>query len=255
MSRQIKAIIVDDEPAARRILKSMLSLHSNWISVIAEASNGEEAISMINELKPDLVFLDIQMPDLTGFEVLQNLDSEPNIIFTTAYEQYAMKAFESYSIDYLLKPVREERLEQSLQKLKTFGRMDNQTDFSVIKKMMEEINPNKKPVAFPVKQGDKIILVRFENISHLEASDKYVELYTVEGKKYLVDHTLTSLVEKLPGTFLRVQKSYIINKERIKEIHKHFNGRFIIIMEDKPQTRITTGLTYYESIREAFGLG
>ncbi|MGZ5190075.1 MAG: LytR/AlgR family response regulator transcription factor, partial [Flavisolibacter sp.] len=219
------------------------------------ASNGEEAITMINELKPDLVFLDIQMPDLTGFEVLQKLDFQPNIIFITAYEQYAIKAFESYSIDYLLKPIREERLEQSIHKLKAFGRTEIQTDISVIKKMMEELKAPKKPTAFPVKQGDKIILVRFENISHLAANDKFVELYTVDGKKYLVDQTLTSLLERLPETFLRVQKSYILNKERIKEIHKHFNGRFIIIMDDKSQTRITTGLTFYESIREAFGLG
>ena len=254
MNPQIKAIIVDDEPAARRILRSMLTAHNHWIQVVGEATNGEEAISLINELKPGLVFLDIQLPDLTGFEVLQNLNSQPNIIFTTAYEQYAIKAFESYSIDYLLKPIREERFELSLQKLKSFGRNEIQTDFSVIKKMMEEMKTIKKPTAFPVKQGDKIILLQFENISHFEANDKYVELYTVDGKKYLLDQTLTSLMERLPDVYLRVQKSYIINKERVKEIHKHFNGRFVIIMDDKSQTRITTGLTFYEALRDSFGL-
>ena len=254
MSRQTSVIIVDDEPAARRVLRSMLSVHKDWIQIVAEASNGEEAISLINELNPDLIFLDIQLPDLSGFEVLQNLHVQPNIIFTTAYEQYAIKAFESFSVDYLLKPIREERLEQSLEKLKSFGQMKSQNDISVIRQMMEGLKPLKKPTTFPIRQGDKIILVRFENISHLEANDKYVELHTVDGKKYLVDQTLTSLTERLPEFFLRVQKSYIINKERIKEIHKHFNGRFIIIMDDKSQTKITTGLTFYESIRETLGL-
>lgn len=254
MSRQINAIIVDDEPGARRIIKSMLSAHDHWIHIIAEASTGEEAVSIINELKPDLVFLDIQLPDLSGFEVLQNLNFQPNIIFTTAYEQYAIKAFESYSIDYLLKPIRQERLDQSLIKFKTFGLTKKPDDFTDIRKMVEEIKSSKKPTSFPIKLGDRIILVKFENISHFGANDKYVELYTVDGKKYLIDQTLTSLLDKLPENFLRVQKSNIINKETVKEIHKHFNGRFVIIMDDKSQTKITTGLTFYEAVRDAFGL-
>src|SRR5678815_4024217 len=122
MNQRFKAIIIDDEPAARRLLKSMLSSNAEWIAVLAEASNGAEAIKMINEIRPDLVFLDIQMPDYTGFEVLEKIENQPNVIFTTAYEQYAIKAFESFSIDYLLKPIREERLQFALEKLKQFGK-------------------------------------------------------------------------------------------------------------------------------------
>ena len=113
MNPRFKAIIIDDEPAARRLLKSMLSSNAEWVEVLAEATNGTEAIKMINESRPDLVFLDIQMPDYTGFEVLEKIEYQPNVIFTTAYEQYAIRAFESFSIDYLLKPVREERLQSS----------------------------------------------------------------------------------------------------------------------------------------------
>ena len=254
MNLPFKALIVDDEPAARRILISMLAVHAHWISIAGEAGNGAEAIRMIDELKPDLVFLDIQMPDHTGFEVLENISYQPNIIFTTAYEQYAIKAFESFSIGYLLKPIREERLEQCLEKLKQFGRIHPSTDLTQLKRMVEEIGSSKKPTAFPVRQGDKIILLRFENISHFEASDKYVRLFTSDGKNYLIDQTLSSLIEKLPQAFLRVQKSYIINKEKIREIHKHFNGRFVIIMEDRAQTRITTGLTFYDAIKLELGL-
>ncbi|MBK7289959.1 MAG: response regulator [Chitinophagaceae bacterium] len=118
MNQQYKAIIIDDEPAARRLLKSLLQEYADIIEVIGEAGNGKDAIARIEEMKPDVIFLDIQMPDLTGFEVIERLKQKPNIIFTTAYEQYAIKAFETFSIDYLLKPIKEERLEQSIGKLK-----------------------------------------------------------------------------------------------------------------------------------------
>lgn len=123
MNRLFKTIVIDDEPAARRLMKSLLSDYADTIDVIAEAGNGREAIEKIHALRPDLIFLDIQMPDLTGFEVIEQLDYKPNIIFTTAYEQYAIKAFESFSIDYLLKPIKEERLEQSIRKLNEFGKI------------------------------------------------------------------------------------------------------------------------------------
>src|SRR5205085_9182499 len=114
MNQLYRAIIIDDEPAARHLMKDLLQEHTDIVYVIAEAGNGREAIQKIEELNPDLIFLDIQMPDLTGFEVLEKLTRKPNIIFTTAYEQYAVKAFETFSIDYLLKPIKEERLKQSL---------------------------------------------------------------------------------------------------------------------------------------------
>ena len=107
MNQPFKAIVIDDEPAARRLMKNLLLEHADMVEVIGEAGNGREAIRKIDELKPDLIFLDIQMPDLTGFEVLEQLQHKPNVIFTTAYEQYAIKAFENFSIDYLLKPIKE----------------------------------------------------------------------------------------------------------------------------------------------------
>ena len=249
-----KAIIVDDEPPARRILRTMLSEHSAVIGLKGEAATGAEAVRLIQELKPDVIFLDIQMPDLTGFEVLEQINYQPYIIFTTAYEHYAVKAFESFSIDYLLKPIREERLEQSIRKLERLGHSGNVSELSKLRLIMEEMRTQKKAVAFPIRQGDKISLINFENISHFEADDKYVALFTIDGKKFLTDQTLTNLTEKLPSSFLRVQKSYIVNREKIKEIHKHFNGRFILTMNDKNQTRITTGLTFYESIKEELGI-
>jgi two-component system LytT family response regulator len=251
MNPAFRALIIDDEPAARRLLRSMLEKYE-WISIEGEASNGEEAIRLVNERRPDLIFLDIEMPDRNGFEVLEWVSYQPNIIFTTAYEHYALKAFESFSIDYLLKPVRPERLHQSLEKLKSFGKSSPMSDVGDLKKMFQSFVSSKKPTAFPIKQGEKIILLRFENISHFQADDKYVFAFTMEGKKYLTDHTLAYLETYLPENFMRVQKSNIINKDKVGEIHKHFNGRFIIIMQDGPQSRIQSGLTYFEKIRAVF---
>ena len=254
MNPQHKAIVIDDEPAARRLMKSLLEEYSEIVTVIAEAGTGREAIQKIEELDPDLIFLDIQMPDLTGFEVIEKLSRKPNIIFTTAYEQYAIKAFETFSIDYLLKPIKEERLKQSMEKLKQFGRLNTSINVVGLQDIIRQFQAPPKTTALTIKSGDRIILLRFENISYLEAEDKYVFVYTLDGQKYLTDQSLSALSEKLPSQFYRIQKSYIINKEKIKEMHRHFNGRYLFIMEDKLGTRLTSGRTYHEEIKAEFGL-
>jgi two-component system LytT family response regulator len=254
MNPVYKAIVIDDEPAARRLMKNLLQEYSGLVQVVAEAGTGHEAIRQIEELQPDLIFLDIQMPDLTGFEVLERLTHKPNIIFTTAYEQYAIKAFETFSIDYLLKPIKEERLEQSMEKLKRFGRLNATLDIPGLQEIIRQIQAPKQATALSIRTGDRIILLRYEQIAFLEAQDKYVHIYTMEGQKHLTDQTLSALAEKLPPQFFRIQKSYLINKEKIKEMHRHFNGRYLFIMDDKANTRITSGRTYYEDIRAEFGL-
>jgi two-component system LytT family response regulator len=254
MNQLFKAIVIDDEPAARRLMKSLLLDYKDVVEVIAEAGNGREAIQRIDELKPDLVFLDIQMPDLTGFEVIERITHKPNIIFTTAYEQYAIKAFETFSIDYLLKPIKEERLEKSIEKLKQFGRLNQAINLASLQDMIRQIQAPKTSTALPIRTGDRIILLRYENIAYLEAQDKYVYVFTLDGLKHLTDLSLTNLSEKLPSSFHRVHKSYIINKDKIREMHRHFNSRFLFIMDDKAGTRITSGRTYHEEIRSEFGL-
>jgi two-component system, LytTR family, response regulator len=249
-----KAIVIDDEPAARRLMKNLLQEHKDVVEVIAEAGSGREAISKIEELKPDLIFLDIQMPDLTGFEVIEKLIHKPNIIFTTAYEQYAIKAFETFSIDYLLKPIKEERLEQSIRKLKQFGKVDPPIDIAGLQQIIQQFKTPQKATALPIKTGDRITLLRYENIVYMEAHDKYVFVFTTDGQKHLTDQSLTILSEKLPHQFYRIQKSYIINKERIKEMHRHFNSRYLFIMDDKAGTRLTSGRTFHDAIRAEFGL-
>lgn len=257
MNRLFRTIVIDDEPAARRLMKSLLAEYTDRIEVIGEAGNGREAIDKIHSMRPDLIFLDIQMPDLTGFEVIEQLEYKPNIIFTTAYEQYAIKAFESFSIDYLLKPIKEERLEQSIRKLTEFGKIAGAgpgIDVTGLQDIIRQLQATPKATALPIKIGDRIILLRYEQIAFMEAEDKYVYIHTTEGVKHLTDHSLTTLSEKLPAQFYRIQKSYIINKDRIREMHRHFNGRYLFILDDKAGTRLTSGRTYAEAIRAEFGL-
>lgn len=254
MNQLFRAIVIDDEPAARRLMKSLLLEYRDVVEVVGEAGNGRDAIAAIEELKPDVIFLDIQMPDLTGFEVIDQLKVKPNIVFTTAYEQYAIKAFETFSIDYLLKPIKEERLEQSIAKLKQFGRLTQPIDLAGLQEIIRQFHVPQKATALPIKTGDRINLVRFDCISYMEASDKYVYIYTTDGQKHLTDQSLTTLEEKLPAQFYRIQKSYIINKDKIREMHRHFNSRYLFILDDKVGTKLTSGRTYHDTIRAEFGL-
>jgi len=248
-----KVLIIDDEPAARRTIVRMMEEYKDFLHLAGEADNGASAIQMINDRKPDLIFLDIHLQDMNGFDVLQNIQCPPSIIFTTAYDQYAIKAFEEMAIDYLLKPIREERFQASILKLQTLGNRSAKYDLESLNKLVEKIHVKKTQTAFPVKIGEKIILIPFETIAYLEADDKYVKIFTDAGVKYLTDIPLNKLVEKFPLEFIRIQKSFIINKTRIKELHKHFNGRFIFIMNDKTFSRIQSGNTYYDFIRSEFG--
>jgi two-component system LytT family response regulator len=230
-----------------------LCKESGDIQVIAEAANGTSAIELIETLKPDVVFLDIQMPDITGLDVLQKITFQPNIIFTTAFEHFALKAFDTFAVDYLLKPIKEGRFFAAVEKLKTFGKHKEQVNYLDLQKLINDLKPKPQPKALPVKVGDKIILLNYEDIAYMEASDKYVHVYVSSGNKYLVDFTLSAMEEKLPSDFIRIQKSYIINKLFIKEVHKHFNSRFIFILNDKSNTRITSGLTFYDYIKNNLG--
>lgn len=254
MTQLFRAILIDDEPAARRLMKNLLQEYSDVLEVIDEAGTGKEAVEKIELLKPDVIFLDIQMPDLTGFEVIEQLTEKPNIVFTTAYEQYAIKAFETFSIDYLLKPIKEERLEQSIEKLKKFGRLNSSINVTGLQEIIRQFQAPKKATALPIRTGDRINLIRYENIAYLEAQDKYVCVFTIDGQKFLTDQSLAVLAEKLPSIFCRIHRSYIINKDKIREMHRHFSGRYLFIMDDKTGTRLTSGRTYQDVFKNEFGL-
>ncbi|WP_316771398.1 LytR/AlgR family response regulator transcription factor [Pedobacter frigiditerrae] len=245
-----KTIIIDDEQLARQRIKRLLTQYDE-IEIIAEAENGAEGLEIIESLKPDLVFLDIEMPVLNGFEMLAKLKHHPKVVFTTAYDQYAIKAFEEGSIDYLLKPIEIERLDKTIKKLKQTNLAPAQVP---IEELIRQIQGKKSIKTLTVKLGDKILLIKLDDIVHIQAEDKYVFLHTVDGKKHLTDFTLSTLEEKLPEEFLRIHRSEIINTEYIKEIRKGFNGALIFVLNNPDETRVTSSRSNSEALRLRFGI-
>lgn len=254
MQKQITALIVDDERPARLMVQSLLEKYKSYVHILGEASNGKKAIELIEGKQPDLIFLDIQMPDMNGFEMLSQLNHKPLVIFTTAYHQYALDAFKENSIDYLVKPIDEDRFDQSIQKLQRLGTINSRMDVQHMITIFNQLQPKKEITALPVKAGQKILLIRFSEIAYCQSGDGYVSLFTDSGKEYISDFNLVDLVQKLPPNFLRVQKSVIINTNKIKEIQRYFNNRLIITMDDKNNSRITSGTNYIIPIRSALGL-
>lgn len=245
-----KAIVIDDEQLARQRIKRLLTQYDE-IEIIAEAENGAEGREIIESLKPDLIFLDIEMPVLNGFEMLAELKHQPKIVFTTAYDQYAIKAFEEGSIDYLLKPIETERLEKTIQKLRQTKLAPTQIP---IEELIRQIQGKKPIKTLTVKLGDKILLIKLGDIVHIQAEDKYVFLHTMDGKKHLTDFTLSMLEERLPEEFLRIHRSEIINTEFIKEIRKGFNGALIFVLNNVDETRVTSSRSNSEALRLRFGI-
>jgi len=250
MSANWKTIIIDDEELARQRLKRLLKVYDEF-DIIDEAANGGEGLELINRLKPDLVFLDIEMPVLNGFEMLAKLAQPPRVVFTTAYDQYAIKAFEEGSIDYLLKPVEKERLEKTVKKLHQFSASPAPLP---LQELMRQLQIKTTSKTLTVKIGDKILLIKLADVVYIEAEDKYVFLHTIDGKKHLTEYTLSALEEKLPEQFLRIHRGAIINTECIREIRKGFNGAFVFVMANAAESRISSGRSYGDELKERLGL-
>ena len=245
-----KTLVIDDEALARQRIKRLLKAYDE-IDVIAEAEDGEKGMICINQHRPDLIFLDIEMPVLSGFEMLARLTHQPKVVFTTAYDQYAIKAFEEGSIDYLLKPIEIERLDKTIKKL----RQTNLTFAPVqVDELIRQMQAKKAIKTLTVKLGDKILLIKLTDIVFVQAEDKYVFLHTADGKKHLTDFTLSALEEKLPEEFLRIHRSEIINTEYIKEIRKGFNGALVFVLNNSDETRLTSSRSNSEALRIRFDI-
>jgi two-component system LytT family response regulator len=255
MLNQYKAVIVEDEAPARRLLKELLVEYDNTIYLSGEADNGNTAIELINKLRPDLIFLDIHLPDMLGLDVLKELDYKPFVIFTTAYDEYAINAFDALSVDYLLKPLKEDRIARALSKLRHFSNGNSSHSvWNNFESLLNGFKPQKETKTLSVKKGTKFTLVQLPDIVYLEAYDKYTFVHTTNGQKLFCDHMLAVLEEKLSDDFIRVQKSYIVNKQKIVEIHKYSNNRFTLVLNNKDFTRVVTGPSYLNVVKEVFGV-
>ncbi len=245
MTQKIRTIIVEDEELARNLLKNFLK-NADSIELIGECENGFEGVKAINELKPDLVFLDIQMPKISGFEMLELLDHKPNIIFATAYDQYALKAFEYNAADYLLKPYSKERLMEAIDKvaerIKTQGMASDVAD-KISNYPKEEFLDR-----IVVKDRHKIHIIPVNQIRYIESMDDYVMIFTTEGR-YIKQKTMKYMENSLdPHNFIRIHRSNIVKVEEIHEIQQYEKESYIVILHDK--TKLKVSKTGYKNLKE-----
>lgn len=250
----ITAIIIDDERLARLRVKELLVIHHQKIEIIGEADTGNQAISIIEKTKPDLLFLDIHLPDMTGFQILEQLSYQPRIIFTTAYDKYAIEAFENLTIDYLVKPLTEIRFNKSIDKLMKLDLdiiNDNITD---LLNYIENQEKRKPTFSLAIKKGHKIILIDFIDIAYFKSEDKYVSVILQNGTAHLTDKTLTELENIIPESFSRVHRSFIVNRSSIKEVQKYFKGTLILKLDDLNKSTIKVSETYVKKVKKELGI-
>jgi len=250
MDKTWNVLLIDDEPLARQRLRRLLKEHDH-INIIGEAGNGAEGLKQIEELNPDLIFLDIEMPVYNGFDMLSRLNDPPKVIFTTAYDQYAVKAFEEESVDYLLKPIEAERLAKAVLRLQ---QRQDAAYVIPVELLMKQLNKKKEIKSLTVKIGDRIILVKLQELAFIQAEDKYVFLNTTDGKRHLTDFTLAVLQDKLPEEFVRISRSTIIHSELIREIRKSFNGTLVFMMNDSEGSKLNSSRSYGPALKERFDI-
>ncbi len=232
----IRTLLVDDEPAALRGLAQRLQ-HEGDIEVVGRCEDGGAAIEAIVRLKPDLVFLDIQMPEISGFDVIAavGLERMPAVIFVTAFDQFAVRAFDVHAVDYVLKPIDNERFKRALDRAREHFRESGSNLRERIAAALEDLGlrePLRWTRRLTVKLSGRVLLVDVGAIDRMEASGNYVEVFA-GGKVHLLRETLTSLTSRLdPACFARISRSSTVNIERVRELQPMFNGDFVVVLRD-----------------------
>lgn len=249
MSEKIRVIAIDDEKLAIDVIKEYLK-KADKVELIAECRNGFDGLKTISELNPDIVFLDIQMPKINGFEMLELIDDPPVIVFTTAFDQYALKAFEVNATDYLLKPFSESRFLEALEKAKKLLKDKNKADEKI--ESLEKYNENNSECIerIVVKNGQKIIIIPVDDVDYIEAQDDYVMIYTSKGK-FLKQKTMKYFDEHLDANnFMRVHRSYIVKINSIQQIELFEKESYKIILKDGKN--IPVSKSGYSNLKEIF---
>ncbi len=240
-------LIIDDEKLARDLLREYLE-SMEGIELLDECSKGSEAIEKINKLKPDLIFLDVQMPGMTGFEVLDEIDHEPYVIFITAYDQYAIRAFEKNAVDYLLKPLDEERFRQAVTRALKRKKMEEGGLENLLGSLRQVNHKGTYDSHIFVQKSEKLFNLPVEEIVYLEASGDYT-IISAKNDQFVSSSGIGKLEELMnPDIFIRVHRSTIINVNYLKEIERHFNGGMVVKMQSGKSFPVSR--TYAKQIRK-----
>ncbi len=248
MSEKLQTLIIEDEELARNLLRSYLKDQPD-IEIIGECENGFDGVKAINEKKPDLVFLDIQMPKITGFEMIELLDHKPQIIFTTAYDQYALKAFELNAVDYLLKPFSKERMQKAIEKV-IHHIQHNENNIEKLEEM-SNFRPGEEFIdRVVVKDRHKIHIITVDKIRYIESLDDYVMIYTHDGR-HMKQKTMKYFETYLdPKNFIRIHRSFIVQVDNIAEIQQYEKESYVVILKDKDKTKLKVSKSGYKKIKE-----
>ena len=246
--KKVRALIVDDEDLARQVIREMLAPHAE-VEVVGECANGFEAVRMASELKPDLMFLDIQMPKLDGFEVLELIGTEMAVVFVTAYDEHALRAFEVHAVDYVMKPFRAERFEAALQRAKQ--RIGGTAPFRPEELTASTRKAGEYAERIVVKDGTRVHIFPVSRLDYVEAQDDYVALAS-QGKKYLKQQTISSFEAALdPKDFVRIHRSYLANLERVSRLEPYGKDTHVVILTDGARLPVSrSGYTRLKSFLE-----
>lgn len=244
----IKVIIIDDEPLARSIVKKYISAIPE-MEILEECNDGFEGAKAISLHKPDLIFLDIQMPKINGFEMLEIIDHTPAVIFTTAFDEFAIRAFEKNAIDYLLKPFSKERFEQSIQKFNSLGKKAETKTQELLQETSLYPEQNNRIV---VRTGTKVKIIPVHEIEYMESDDDFVKIVTAEGS-FLKNKTLTFYENTLnPKQFIRVHRSHMVNADQVTKIEKYSKDSHLVILRNGQ--KIPVSKTGYVKLKEGLGI-
>ena len=250
----MKVLIVDDEPLARERVRRHLR-DEPGVEIVGEAGNGREAVSAIEEKTPDLVFLDVQMPEMNGFDVLKALEENkiPAIVFTTAYDKYAIQAFEFHALDYLLKPFSRERFSRAVRHAREQlenSRQSGNIDERLVS-LLENLKAKKYLERIVVKNSGRVFFIKTDEIDWIEAAGNYLKLH-VGRDAHLIRETMQSIEAKLdPEKFFRIHRSTLVQIDRIKELHPLFGGDYAVILRNG--TELNLSRNYRERLPELFG--
>jgi two-component system LytT family response regulator len=256
MAIRMRAFLVDDEELALKRLSRMLRA-TGRVEIVGSGTDPVEAVAAVLSAKPDVLFLDIEMPGMTGFEMLAKLDPQPVIVFTTAYDRYALQAFGVNSIDYLLKPFEQAQLERALDKIERMrgGSEPRQEIRELLEKLSAVAGPAPDyPARIASRIGERVEFVELARVTHFFAADKLTYAAT-PARNYVVDHTIQELEQKLdPRKFIRIHRATLVNIDFVYDLHALFAGRMMVRLKDEKKTELTVSRDRVRELKQRLGI-
>lgn len=247
----MRAFLVDDEALALKRLSRMLTA-TGRVEIVGTETDPVEAVDAVLSAKPDVLFLDIEMPGMNGFEMLAKLDPQPVVVFTTAYDRYALQAFGVNSIDYLLKPIEQSQLDRALDKIERMrGGAEPRQE---IRALLDRLKAPDYPARIASRIGERVEFVDLSRVTHFFASDKLTYAAT-PGKNYAIDHTIQELEQKLdPRKFVRIHRATLVNLDSVYDLHAMFAGRMIVRLKDEKRTELAVSRDRVKALKQRLGI-